>query len=107
VERTLLSVRPAHPKPAARRVGGIIGPYEAISQNACPEIGVATVILARRTIAFLQMTFPRCIGTDIMWCMVRKVHIAAMAGILAGLLTPGASSAQTFDLDSTKGLQPM
>ena len=38
--------------------------------------------------------------------MIREVHIAVMAGVLAGLLTPHASSAQTFDLDSTKGLQP-
>jgi hypothetical protein len=39
--------------------------------------------------------------------MIRKVHFAAMAGVLsAGLLMPCASEAQTFELDSTKGLQP-
>jgi hypothetical protein len=38
--------------------------------------------------------------------MIRKVHFGAMAGLLAGLLTPFASTAQTFELDSTKGLQP-
>ena len=27
VERTLLSAKPAHTKPAARQIGGIIGPY--------------------------------------------------------------------------------
>src|ERR1700674_3306066 len=40
-------------------------------------------------------------------CMIHKVHFAAMAGVLsAGLLMPCASAAQTFELDSTKGLQP-
>jgi hypothetical protein len=44
---------------------------------------------------------------DIMACMIRKVHFAAMVGVLsAGLLEPCASPAQTFELDSTKGLQP-
>jgi len=38
--------------------------------------------------------------------MIREVHIAVMAGVLAGLLTPHGSSAQTFALYSTKGLQP-
>ena len=38
--------------------------------------------------------------------MIREVHIAVMAGVLAGLLMFHASSAQTFDLDSTKGLHP-
>jgi hypothetical protein len=39
--------------------------------------------------------------------MISKVHFAAMAGVLsAGLLMPCASAAQTFELDSTKGLQP-
>jgi hypothetical protein len=38
--------------------------------------------------------------------MIREVHIAVMAGVLAGLLRPHALSAQSFDLDSTKGLQP-
>lgn len=43
---------------------------------------------------------------DIMACMARKIHFAAMAGLLAGLLMPCASAAQTLALDSTKGLQP-
>jgi hypothetical protein len=38
--------------------------------------------------------------------MIRRVHFAAMAGVLAGLLMPCAAAAQTFELDSTKGLQP-
>jgi len=38
--------------------------------------------------------------------MIRKVHFAAMAGVLAGLLMPCSWAAQTFELDSTKGLQP-
>jgi hypothetical protein len=38
--------------------------------------------------------------------MIRKVHFAAMAGVLAGLLMPCSSAAQTFELGSTKGLQP-
>jgi hypothetical protein len=39
--------------------------------------------------------------------MIRRSHAAALAGVLtAGILTPGASAAQTFELDSTKGLQP-
>jgi hypothetical protein len=39
--------------------------------------------------------------------MIRKVHFAAVAGVLsAGLLMPCASAAQTFAFDSTKGLQP-
>jgi hypothetical protein len=42
-----------------------------------------------------------------MACMIRKVHFAATLGVLsAGLLEPCASPAQTFELDSTKGLQP-
>src|SRR5260370_18004829 len=37
----------------------------------------------------------------------RKLHFAAMASVLStGLLIPCASAAQTFELDSTKGLQP-
>jgi hypothetical protein len=40
-----------------------------------------------------------------MACMIRKVHFAAMAA-LASLLMPCASAAQTFELDSTKSLQP-
>src|SRR5262245_10567018 len=44
---------------------------------------------------------------EIMACTIRKVHSAVMAGVLsAGLLLPCYSSAQTFALDSTKGLQP-
>src|SRR5882724_12086094 len=43
----------------------------------------------------------------IMCRMMRKVHFVAMAGVLiASLLMPCASSGQTFELDSTKGLQP-
>ena len=39
--------------------------------------------------------------------MIRKVHFAVMAGVLsAGLLMLGAPAAQTFELDSAKGLQP-
>ena len=38
--------------------------------------------------------------------MIRKVHFAAMAGVLAELLMPCSSAAQTFELDSIKGLQP-
>jgi hypothetical protein len=38
--------------------------------------------------------------------MIREVHFAVLAGVLAGLLMPCASPAQTFELDSTKGLQP-
>jgi hypothetical protein len=38
--------------------------------------------------------------------MIREVHFAVLAAVLAGLLTPCASAAQTFELDSTKGLQP-
>jgi hypothetical protein len=41
-----------------------------------------------------------------MACMIRKVRVSAIAGVLAALLMPGAASAQTFELDSTKGLQP-
>jgi hypothetical protein len=37
--------------------------------------------------------------------MIHKVHVAAMASALAGLLMASASAAQTFELDSTKGLQ--
>jgi len=40
-----------------------------------------------------------------MACMIREVHFAAMAA-LASLLMPSSSAAQTFELDSTKGLQP-
>jgi hypothetical protein len=43
----------------------------------------------------------------IMACMIRKVHFAAMAGVLsAGLLMPCTLAAQSFALDSIKGLQP-
>jgi hypothetical protein len=39
--------------------------------------------------------------------MICKVHFAAMAGVLSvSLLMTCASTAQTFPLDSTKGLQP-
>jgi hypothetical protein len=38
--------------------------------------------------------------------MMREVHFAVLAAVLAGLLMPCASAAQTFELDSTKGLQP-
>ena len=38
--------------------------------------------------------------------MVRQFHLPAIAGVLAALLMRCASAAQTFDLDSTKGLQP-
>jgi len=39
--------------------------------------------------------------------MMRKIHFAAIAGVLiASLLMPCASVGQTFELDSTKGLQP-
>jgi hypothetical protein len=39
--------------------------------------------------------------------MIRSVHSAVMAGVLsAGLLMPCLSAAQTFELDSTNGLQP-
>src|ERR1700756_1104805 len=42
-----------------------------------------------------------------MACMIRRSHAAALAGVLtAGILTPCVSAAQTFELDSTKGLQP-
>jgi hypothetical protein len=42
-----------------------------------------------------------------MTCTIRKLHFAAMAGVLsASLLMPCTSAAQTFELDSTKGLQP-
>jgi hypothetical protein len=41
-----------------------------------------------------------------MCCMMREVHFAVLAAVLAGLLMPCASAAQTFELDSTKGLQP-
>lgn len=41
-----------------------------------------------------------------MACIIRMVPVAAIAGVLAALLMPGASSAQTFELASTKGLQP-
>src|SRR5258708_23954383 len=42
-----------------------------------------------------------------MACMMRKVHFAAMAGVLiASLVMSCASPAQTFELHSTKGLQP-
>jgi hypothetical protein len=41
-----------------------------------------------------------------MCCMIREVHFAVLAGVLAGLLMPCASPAQTFELDSTKGLKP-
>src|SRR5258708_22527182 len=42
-----------------------------------------------------------------MTCTIRKLHFAAMASVLStGLLIPCASAAQTFELDSTKGLQP-
>jgi hypothetical protein len=37
--------------------------------------------------------------------MIHKVHVAAMASALAGLLMASASAAQTFELDSTRGLQ--
>ena len=37
---------------------------------------------------------------------MREVHFAVLAVVLAGLLMPCASAAQTFELDSTKGLQP-
>jgi hypothetical protein len=37
--------------------------------------------------------------------MIHKVHVAAMASALAGLLMASASAAQTFELDSTKGLR--
>jgi hypothetical protein len=44
---------------------------------------------------------------DIMACTMGKLHLAAIASVLsAGLLMPCASAAQTFELDSTKGLQP-
>ena len=44
---------------------------------------------------------------DVMACMIRKLNVAAMAGVLsAGLLMSCTSAAQTFVLDSTKGLQP-
>lgn len=44
---------------------------------------------------------------DIIICMNHNVRFAALAGVLiAGLQLPGALAAQTFDLDSTKGLQP-
>jgi len=43
---------------------------------------------------------------NIMACMVHKVHFAGVAGVLTvALLMPWTSSAQTFQLDSTKGLQ--
>ena len=38
--------------------------------------------------------------------MIREVHFGVLAGVLAGLLMPWLSAAQTFELDSTKGLQP-
>jgi hypothetical protein len=39
--------------------------------------------------------------------MIRRVHSACMAGVLsAGILIPCVSAAQTFELASTKGLQP-
>jgi hypothetical protein len=39
--------------------------------------------------------------------MIRRVHSAWMAGVLsAGILMPCLSAAQTFELASTKGLQP-
>lgn len=38
--------------------------------------------------------------------MIRKLHFSAMAAFLSGLMMPCALSAQTFELDSTKGLQP-
>ena len=39
--------------------------------------------------------------------MIRTFHFGAMAGVLiAVMLMPCASAAQTFTLDSTKGLQP-
>lgn len=38
--------------------------------------------------------------------MIRQAHVAAIACVLTGLLMPGASESQTFELDSTKGLQP-
>jgi hypothetical protein len=42
-----------------------------------------------------------------MACMIRRVHSACMAGVLsAGILIPCVSAAQTFELASTKGLQP-
>jgi hypothetical protein len=42
-----------------------------------------------------------------MACRICRVYFAAMAGVLsAGLLMPGVAAAQTFELDSTKGLQP-
>jgi hypothetical protein len=42
-----------------------------------------------------------------MACMNRKLHFAAMAGVLsASVMMPSISFAQTFELDSTKGLQP-
>jgi hypothetical protein len=42
-----------------------------------------------------------------MACTIPKVPFAAMAGVLsAALLMPCASMAQTFEVDSTKGLQP-
>ncbi len=42
-----------------------------------------------------------------MTCMIRNFQFAVMAGFLGvRLLMPGTSAAQTFALDSTKGLQP-
>src|ERR1700674_555667 len=41
-----------------------------------------------------------------MACMIRKVHFAAIVGVLACLLMPRASTAQVFEVRSTKGLQP-
>jgi len=38
--------------------------------------------------------------------MIPQSHFPAMACVLAALLMPRVSSAQTFDLDSTKGLHP-
>ncbi len=41
-----------------------------------------------------------------MACMIPRVHSAVIAGVLsAGLVMPCISAAQTFELDSTKGLQ--
>lgn len=42
-----------------------------------------------------------------MTCTIRRLHFAAMASVLStSLLIPSALAAQTFELDSTKGLQP-
>ena len=42
-----------------------------------------------------------------MTCMIRNIRFAAVAALLClGLLMPHLSTAQTFALDSTTGLQP-